>query len=65
MLTCIARSKQPGDDSLSQAAEIDSSTTTGTKQTQAMKSLTSQVIKVFEIFLGGLCLVLMRVAFFF
>ncbi|OMO67227.1 hypothetical protein CCACVL1_20694 [Corchorus capsularis] len=43
MLTCIARSKQHGDDSLSQPEEIDSSTTPSTKQTQAMKSLTSQL----------------------
>ncbi|XVE97925.1 hypothetical protein REPUB_Repub03eG0061000 [Reevesia pubescens] len=43
MMTCIARSKQPGDDSLSQPEEIDSSTTPSTKQNQAIKSLTSQL----------------------
>ncbi|XWS72234.1 hypothetical protein CRYUN_Cryun02cG0022300 [Craigia yunnanensis] len=43
MLTCIARSKQPGDDSLGQPEEIDSSTTPSTKHNQAVKSLTSQL----------------------
>ncbi|KAK6236526.1 hypothetical protein QUC31_020308 [Theobroma cacao] len=43
MLTCIPRSKQAGDDSLSQPEEIDSSTTPSTKQNQAIKSLTSQL----------------------
>ncbi|XP_022751745.1 protein Brevis radix-like 4 [Durio zibethinus] len=43
MLTCIALSKQPGDDSMSQPEEIDSSTTSSTKHNQAIKSLTSQL----------------------
>ncbi|PPS12199.1 hypothetical protein GOBAR_AA08437 [Gossypium barbadense] len=43
MLTCIARSKQPGDDSVSQQEEMDSSTTPNTKHNQAIKSLTSQL----------------------
>ncbi|KAE8700342.1 Protein Brevis radix-like 3 [Hibiscus syriacus] len=43
MLTCIARSKQPGDDSLTQPEEIDSSNNLSTKHNQAMKSLTSQL----------------------
>ncbi|WCJ42750.1 BREVIS RADIX-like 4 [Euphorbia peplus] len=38
MLTCIARSKQPGDDSVTQPDE-----SANAKQTQAMKSLTSQL----------------------
>ncbi|KAB2027461.1 hypothetical protein ERO13_D05G034100v2 [Gossypium hirsutum] len=43
MLTCIARSKQAGDDSLAQPEEIDSSNNPNTKHNQAMKSLTSQL----------------------
>ncbi|KAE8664345.1 Protein Brevis radix-like 4 [Hibiscus syriacus] len=43
MLTCIARSKQPGDDSVSRREEMDSSTTASTKHNQAIKSLTSQL----------------------
>ena len=43
MLTCIARPKKLGDDSLSQPEESDSTNTPGTK-TQAIKSLTSQVL---------------------
>ncbi|KAB1996376.1 hypothetical protein E1A91_D13G232000v1 [Gossypium mustelinum] len=43
MLTCIARSKQPGDDSPSQLEETDSSATSSAKQNQAIKSLTSQL----------------------
>ncbi|XP_039023890.1 protein Brevis radix-like 4 [Hibiscus syriacus] len=43
MLTCIARSKQPGDDSVSQPEEMDSSTTPSVKHNQAIKSLTSQL----------------------
>ncbi|KAE8720240.1 hypothetical protein F3Y22_tig00021529pilonHSYRG00011 [Hibiscus syriacus] len=42
MLTCVARSKQPGDDSVSQQEETDSSTTPSTKHNQSIKSLTSQ-----------------------
>ncbi|KHG23946.1 Protein Brevis radix-like 4 [Gossypium arboreum] len=42
MLTCIARSKQPGDDLPSQLEETDSSATSSAKQNQAIKSLTSQ-----------------------
>ncbi|XAR67119.1 hypothetical protein NMG60_11013555 [Bertholletia excelsa] len=40
MLTCMARSKQPGDESLNQPEELDPNDTAGSKQ--AMKSLTSQ-----------------------
>ncbi|KAJ8766681.1 hypothetical protein K2173_004505 [Erythroxylum novogranatense] len=40
MLTCIARSKQPGDDSLSQSED---SADTNAKHQQAVKSLTSQL----------------------
>ncbi|KAE8714093.1 Protein Brevis radix-like 4 [Hibiscus syriacus] len=43
MLTCIARSKQTGDDSLTQPEETDSSINPNSKQNQAMKSLTSQL----------------------
>ncbi|KAH9763314.1 protein Brevis radix-like 4 [Citrus sinensis] len=43
MLTCIARSKQPGDDSLSQPEDSDSSTGSGSTKQQAIKSLTSQL----------------------
>ncbi|GMI81317.1 BREVIS RADIX-like 4 [Hibiscus trionum] len=43
MLTCIARSKQPGDDSLTQPEEIDSFNNPSAKHNQAMKSLTSQL----------------------
>ncbi|KAJ4708815.1 Protein Brevis radix-like [Melia azedarach] len=43
MLTCIARSKQPGDDSLSQPEDSDSSNTPGSTKHQAIKSLTSQL----------------------
>ncbi|KAK8550331.1 hypothetical protein V6N13_118848 [Hibiscus sabdariffa] len=43
MLTCIARSKQPGDDSLTQPEETDSSNNPNNKHNQAMKSLTSQL----------------------
>ncbi|KAK7850875.1 protein brevis radix-like 4 [Quercus suber] len=43
MLTCIARPKKLGDDSLSQPEESDSTNTPGTK-TQAIKSLTSQPV---------------------
>nr|KJB54445.1 hypothetical protein B456_009G034500 [Gossypium raimondii] len=43
MLTCIARSKQAGDDALAQPEEIDSSNNPNTKHNQAMKSLTSQL----------------------
>ncbi|KAG6772028.1 protein Brevis radix-like 4 [Populus alba x Populus x berolinensis] len=51
MLTCIARSKQPGDDSLSQADDDSAATTANhhpsaakqQQQQQAIKSLTSQL----------------------
>ncbi|KAL9339138.1 hypothetical protein Peur_068153 [Populus x canadensis] len=46
MLTCIARSKQPGDDSLSQPHAGSATTTnhpSAAKQQQAIKSLTSQL----------------------
>ncbi|GMI97827.1 BREVIS RADIX-like 4 [Hibiscus trionum] len=47
MLTCIARLKQPGDDSVSQQEEMEldssSSTTPSSKHNQAIKSLTSQL----------------------
>ncbi|KAJ6957628.1 protein Brevis radix-like 4 [Populus alba] len=46
MLTCIARSKQPGDDSLSQPHAGSATTTnhpSAAKQHQAIKSLTSQL----------------------
>jgi hypothetical protein len=49
MLTCIARSKQPGDDSLSQPHAGSATTTnhpSAAKQHQAIKSLTSQVSPV-------------------
>jgi hypothetical protein len=42
MLTCIARPKKLGDDSLSQPEESDTTNTPGAK-TQSIKSLTSQV----------------------
>jgi len=56
MLTCIARSKQPGDDSLSQAGEDSAATTANhhpsaakqQQQQQAIKSLTSQVPPHFQ-----------------
>ncbi|KAK8509112.1 hypothetical protein V6N12_018200 [Hibiscus sabdariffa] len=43
MLTCIARSKRPGDDSVSRQEEMEFSTTPGNKHNQAIKSLTSQL----------------------
>ncbi|XP_057985730.1 protein Brevis radix-like 4 isoform X2 [Hevea brasiliensis] len=43
MLTCIARSKQPGDDSLSQPDESATTNTPNTKHHQAIKSLTTQL----------------------
>nr|QHT72837.1 protein brevis radix-like 4 [Vernicia fordii] len=43
MLTCIARSKQPGDDSLSQPDESATTNTPNAKHHQAIKSLTSQL----------------------
>ncbi|XP_065851387.1 protein Brevis radix-like 4 isoform X2 [Euphorbia lathyris] len=43
MLTCIARSKQPGDDSLSQPDESVTANAANVKQNQSMKSLTSQL----------------------
>ncbi|KAJ4824781.1 Protein Brevis radix-like 4 [Turnera subulata] len=46
MLTCIARSKQPGDDSVSQPGN-DSAT--AAKQNQSIKSLTSQAIMVLQL----------------
>lgn len=42
MLTCIARSKHPGDDSLNQPDGIDPNANPSTKQ--ALKSLTYQAI---------------------
>jgi hypothetical protein len=57
MLTCIARSKQPGDDSLSQADDDSAATTANhhpsaakqqQQQQQAIKSLTSQVPPHFQ-----------------
>ncbi|KAJ8750913.1 hypothetical protein K2173_016094 [Erythroxylum novogranatense] len=43
MLTCIARSKQPGDDSLSQPEDSSIANASSAKHQQAMKSLTSQL----------------------
>ncbi|KAL4283944.1 hypothetical protein GQ457_16G002580 [Hibiscus cannabinus] len=43
MLTCIARSKQPGDDSVSRQEEMEFSITPSTKHSQAIKSITSQL----------------------
>ena len=44
MLTCIARQKKLGDDSLSQPEESDSTNMPNNKQQAAIKSLTSQVL---------------------
>ncbi|KAK3213452.1 hypothetical protein Dsin_018158 [Dipteronia sinensis] len=43
MLTCIARSKQPGDESMSLPEDSDSSNTPGGNKQQSIKSLTSQL----------------------
>lgn len=45
MLTCIARPKQPGDDSLSQSDELGATNNPANKN-QAVKSLTSQVFNL-------------------